>query len=146
MTHWQLSMVLKCWVWHQPQQRQFKQNTIIVNKCVNDTLSLVNFSSVTSKHLAAQTWELHGMPSVTMRFFTLMESRKWAYTPTPMALNWLQLPLSNPYLSVDTKKYGLLQSMGFGRAHLKAIFLGHITQYYVLNNYILSKYNNYKVK
>ena len=28
----------------------------------------------------------------------------------------------NPYLSVDTKKYGLLQSMGFGRAPPRAIF------------------------
>ena len=28
----------------------------------------------------------------------------------------------NPYLSVDTKKYGLSQSMGFGRAHPRAIF------------------------
>ena len=28
----------------------------------------------------------------------------------------------NPYLSVDTKKYGLLQSMGFGRAQPRAIF------------------------
>ena len=52
----------------------------------------------------------------------------------------------NPYLSVDTKKYGLLQSMGFGRAHPRAIFLGHITLYYVLNDYILSKYNNYEAK
>ena len=42
----------------------------------------------------------------------------------------------NPYLSVDTKKYGLLQSMGFGRAHLRAIFLCHIMLYnYVLNDY-----------
>ena len=52
----------------------------------------------------------------------------------------------NPYLSVDTKKYGLLQSMGFGRAHPRAIFLGHIMLYYVLNDYILSKYNNYEAK
>ena len=52
----------------------------------------------------------------------------------------------NPYLLVDTKKYGLLQSMGFGRAHPRAIFLGHITLYYVLNDYILSKYNNYEAK
>ena len=52
----------------------------------------------------------------------------------------------NPYLSVDTKKYGLLQSMGFGRAHPRAIFLGCRTWYYVLNDYILSKYNNYEVK
>ena len=29
----------------------------------------------------------------------------------------------NPYLSVDTKKYGLLQSMGFGRAHPRPPFL-----------------------
>ena len=28
----------------------------------------------------------------------------------------------NLYLSVDIKKYGLLQSMGFGRAHPRAIF------------------------
>ena len=62
-----------------------------------------------------------------------------------MPYNYSRLCL-NPYLSVDTKKYGLLQSMGFGRAHPRAIFLGHITLYYVLNDCILSKYNNYKAK
>ena len=36
---------------------------------------------------------------------------------------WLYSRLClNPYLSVDTKKYGLSQSMGFGRACLRAIF------------------------
>jgi hypothetical protein len=52
----------------------------------------------------------------------------------------------NPYLSVDTKKYGILQSMGFGRAHPRAIFWVIYVLYYVLNDYILSKYNNYEVK
>jgi hypothetical protein len=50
----------------------------------------------------------------------------------------------NPYLSVDTKKYGLLQSMGFGRAHPSAIFW--VIYVLCFNDYILSKYNNYEVK
>ena len=66
-----------------------------------------------------------------------------AFRTNNASRNYSRLCL-NPYLSVDTKKYGLLQSMGFGRAHLRAIFFGHIMLYYVLNDYILSKYNNYE--
>jgi hypothetical protein len=53
---------------------------------------------------------------------------------------------SYPYLSVDTQKYRLLQSMGFGRARPRAIFWVIYVLYYVLNDYILSKYNNYEVQ
>jgi len=39
----------------------------------------------------------------------------------------------NPYLSVDTKKYGLLQSMGFGRACPRPLFL---VIHYVWDDYV----------
>ena len=42
----------------------------------------------------------------------------------------------NPYLSVDTKKYGLLQSMGFGRACPRPLFLVVQVLYYVLDDYV----------
>jgi hypothetical protein len=47
----------------------------------------------------------------------------------------------NPYLSVDTQKYGLLQSMGFGRAHSRPFFLVIQVLYYVLDDDVLTKYN-----
>jgi len=42
----------------------------------------------------------------------------------------------NPYLSVDTKKYGLLQSMGFGRACPRPLFSVVQVLYYALDDYV----------
>jgi hypothetical protein len=61
-----------------------------VSKIVN--YSPVIFSSVPSKRLMKTFPD--GMPTVSARFFTLMESRQRAHTPAPMAVDQVFSSLS----------------------------------------------------